>query len=119
MVEPNNPLRRTVIEALGMFAPPGDQRVYQRNVPFVSVPVEMLCGWADIFAPQAAVFRDAFDDDELLVLQEFNGVFIRISGTLPDPLPPLEEFITSDQGAALATAARVALAKLAAISLGD
>ncbi|HEY1189875.1 MAG TPA: hypothetical protein VGE74_19655 [Gemmata sp.] len=40
-------IRTHLLGLLRTFASPAEQRDYQRSVPFVPVPTELACGWAD------------------------------------------------------------------------
>ena len=107
-------IRHWIMEVLGLFASPEAQRAYQHAVPFVHVPTEMFCMWADDhYCPSSEYFCNAFDDVEKRALQDFNEAFVRANRSFDGSLPAVEDFIASDQGAALAKEASVALAKLA------
>jgi hypothetical protein len=49
----------------------------------------------------------------------FNDAIERASGAISTSAPTVEEFVASDQGAALAKEANVALSKLAPLQLGE
>lgn len=105
-------LRKSLIELLRTLASEDAQRDYQRSVPIVSVPVELVCMWFDdLYHPDDAMFRAAFTTAELGALDRFNDYFDWLSDNLPKPLPPLDHLQRSAQWAELS--------KQAAKTLGD
>jgi hypothetical protein len=101
-------IRTHLLGLLRMFASPDEQRNYQRAVPFVPVPTELLCGWADdLYHPDTAAHALAFSPAELAALAGFDAEFGRWSDEVP--ASDVEAFIASAAGVALARAAAVAL----------
>ena len=106
-------IRGSILGILELFASTEAQREYQRAVPFVSVPVELFCVWAnDLYHPDAQWFPQAFSGPEQEALAAFHQIFERVAATLPNALPNLDTFSTTSQARELAAAATVALTRL-------
>ena len=106
-------LRKSVVELLRTLASEAAQRDYQRNVPFVSVPVELVCTWFDdLYHPDDATFRSAFTTAELGALELFNDFFAWLAHNLPEPPPPLDVLQRSAQWGELGRQASKALADM-------
>jgi hypothetical protein len=102
-------VRANLLGLLRTFASADQQRDYQRSVPFVSVPTELLCGWADdLYHPDAEAHTLAFSPDERAALAGFDMEFRRWSAEVSGN--DVEAFIATTAGVALAHAAAVALA---------
>ena len=106
-------IRVHLLELLRTFASPAEQRDYQRAVPFVPVPIELVCGWADdLYHPDAAAHALAFSPAERAALAGFDAELCRWSDEVPGG--DVEAFIGSPAGVALAHAAAIALEAFAA-----
>jgi hypothetical protein len=102
-------VRVHLLGLLRTFASAAEQREYQRAVPFISVPTELACGWADdLYHPDAAAHALAFAPAERAALAGFDAEFRR----WPEEAwaGGVEAFIASPAGQALAQAAVAALA---------
>jgi hypothetical protein len=102
-------LRKLIMDVLELVADEAGQREYQAKVPYVSVPAELFNQWDDVFPPKGERFRSAFNDEEMKALLEFDHVVREVSDKTPRMLPPLDEFIASDEWRQLSEAARSAL----------
>ena len=110
-------IRANLISVLRTFASPVEQWSYQAQVPFVNVPTELLCQWADdLYHPDEEAFRFAFGPAERTALAEFNQTFERAAAAFSDAVPRLIEFQATPQAADLARAAAKALTLLDALS---
>jgi hypothetical protein len=99
-------IRDNIHGLLNLFASPEAQQSYQLSVPFVNVPTELLCQWADdLYHPDEAVFRKAFNPDELIALAAFDKVIQRATKTFSGTTPPLDRYVASTSGVELAGAA--------------
>jgi hypothetical protein len=106
-------LRKSLVELVRTLASEDGQRDYQSNVPFVSVPVELVCMWFDdLYHPDDAIFRAAFTTAELGALDRFNDYFDWLSDNLPKHLPPLDVLQRSAQWAELSKQATKTLGDL-------
>ena len=102
-------IRTNLLDLLRTFASPEEQRSYQAAVPFVPVPTELICGWADdLYHPDSRGHALAFSAAERTVLTAFDAEFRRWADKVPSG--HVEAFIGSAAGLALVQAARVALA---------
>ena len=96
---------------LRLLASRDEQSHYQRAVPFVQVTAELFCQWDACYHPRTMPwFQEAHSAAELAALDTFQRVVARILSELPEPLPPIEDFITTPQWERLASAAAAALA---------
>ncbi len=87
-----NPLaiRSRVIEQLGLLSSELAQRRYEQNVPMVSVPNELACGWFDdAYHPDWLDFRQAFSRTELDALAKFSAVFDSMIDSMPSTVERL------------------------------
>ena len=92
--------RQRAIDLLEMYASEEMQRDYQKNVPHVPVPVELVCMWFDDFwhvgeEPPVAEYAEqwndsiekfcqAFTTEELNALKDFHQFFNNRADGLPD-----------------------------------
>ena len=105
--------RTHLLELLRTFASPDEQRAYQRAVPFVRVPAELMCGWADdLYHPESPAHSLAFSPVERVALAGFDAEFRRCADQAW--VGDVEAFIRSAAGVALARAATIALAPFGA-----
>lgn len=99
-------LRARVLETLALLASEEGQRKYQRESPSVDVPAQLFSQWDDWYHPSFDSFRQAFAPAELVVLEEFDVLFNKVSTATPEQLPPLDEFVKTDLWQTLSAAAR-------------
>lgn len=109
MTDISQNLRARVLETLALLASEEGQREYQRESPSVDVPAQLFSQWDDWYHPSFEPFRQAFAPAELVVLEEFDVLFNKVSTATPDQLPPLDEFVKTELWQALAAAARMTL----------
>jgi hypothetical protein len=105
-------VRNRIIEHLELTASAEAQRKYQLDVPWVSVPVEIINGWEDSVSPESrpSLSGPVYSHDELSAIDSFQLVWEAASADLPPQLPPLEEWMAEPEWANLQRAAARALA---------
>jgi len=87
-----NAHRVNIVGLLQLIAREDEQKKYQEDVPFVSVPNEMCCQWFDDFyLPDFDDFSVEFTNEELKSFKEFNQVFEEHVDSLPETLDELKE----------------------------
>ena len=62
---------------------------YQRNVPIANVADELVCQWFDDFHPNSELFRQAFSEKEIVLLEKFTHDFDEQVDKLPNNLEAL------------------------------
>jgi hypothetical protein len=73
-------IRSKVIELLELYSSEAKQREYQKNVPWVPVPTELVEMWfTDTYDPKEPSLPLAFDPVELETLSRFHAYFDRIT----------------------------------------
>jgi hypothetical protein len=104
-------IRRSTIQILRLLASVDEQRAYQGNVPFVSVPTELLCMWQDHYVTDSDEYCSAFSDIEQADLRAVDQA---IKAACQDIMAVhcIEEFIESEHGRSIAAAARDSLLRL-------
>jgi hypothetical protein len=101
-----SPFREIAIDLLQLYASPELQRQYQADVPFVPVPVELLCMWFDDFWHVTEELRQSFSELEFEALESFHRVFAARGPLLGDPLPDLDTMLTLPLWAEIVACAR-------------
>jgi len=105
-------VRSKVIELLELYASEAKQREYQKNVPWVPVPTELVEMWfSDTYHPKEPSLRLVFSDVELEALARFHAHFDRIThGRGRIALgPDLEELLKEERWRKLMVEAAVVL----------
>jgi hypothetical protein len=104
-------MRNGIIEYLTLASSFEQQRKYQRAVPAISVPNEVINQWEDcVPEPSLVGFGPpVFTSDELAAMIAFGIVWAQVAHDIPQQLPVLEETLTLPQWEQLCTAATVAL----------
>jgi hypothetical protein len=79
-------LRPGIIGVLRLLASPEEQLNYERRVPGISVPTELLSQWFDdLYVPESESFRSCFSSQEMEALSIFNNYFDVAEKRLPQP----------------------------------
>ena len=66
--------RKRIVDEVELLASPADQMKYERDVPIVDVPAELICGFVDdLYHPKSELFLNAFIEQELKSLAELYG----------------------------------------------
>ena len=89
-------LRSGLIDQLHTLSSAEEQLQYQRNVPFVNVTVELICGWFDDrYGPENRDFVAAFSTPELIAMARFNKIFDDVlnSASLREEAPEIEDLL--------------------------
>jgi hypothetical protein len=82
--------RRSIIEVLQTLSSEERQIAYERNVPFVSVPTELVCMWFDDFyLPESDSFRRCFSPAELDSMSVFSRRFEQEIKRMPETVTEL------------------------------
>jgi hypothetical protein len=89
--------RKNVFGVIDLWASEEKQLNYQKEVPIAQVSAELFCQWEDFYYPDSTDFKDAFDKDELELLTEFDKALNNTSDKTPDNLPPIEEFVKTQE----------------------
>ena len=77
-------LRLGIVHVLRLLSSPEMQLDYERRVPGISIPTELLSQWFDdSYLPDSPVFRLCFSSHELEVLAHFNNHFAVHEKLLP------------------------------------
>lgn len=88
------------------------QQEYQKNVPHVFVPNEIICQWEDwqTFDDPAGQFSPpVFSAEESAAIVAFHQLWLGVAASTPDPLPQLDELKMNAEWKKLMTGAEEAL----------
>jgi hypothetical protein len=103
-------LRPGIVEALRLLSSPELQLEYERRVPGISVPSELLCRWFDdAYLPDSPAFRRCFSSNELEALAHFGNYFAAHEKFLPDLNRGVASWLKDDTWKAIMSEARRAL----------
>lgn len=70
-------IRKSVIETIKLLSLPSKQLEYEKNVPIVNVPAELICGFCDdLYHPKSVQFLSEFTEDELKGLAHLYGMLV-------------------------------------------
>jgi hypothetical protein len=106
-------LRPGIIEVLRLLSSPEKQLEYERRVPSISIPSELLCQWFDdTYLPESPVFRQGFSSRELEALAHFNNYFSDHEKLLPDPHCGIRNWLEDNIWKGIMSEARHTLAAL-------
>ncbi len=79
-------LRPGIFRVLRLLSSPEEQLDYERRVPGISVPTELLSQWFDDqYVPESESFRLCFSSQEMEALSVFNNYFDVAEKRLPQP----------------------------------
>ena len=77
--------RLIIREELEVLSSEAEQLEYEKNVPFVDITVELLCGWSDdSYYPDDDEFKSWFTEAELEATSAFNEFFDERIPLLPE-----------------------------------
>ena len=91
-----------MIEHLHTLSSADEQLQYQRNVPWVNVTVELICGWFDDhYGPESRDFMAAFSTSELIAMARFNQLFDDVlnSASLREEAPEIQDLVKTPEWA--------------------
>lgn len=89
--------RENVYSVIDLWCSIDRQLDYQKNVPDVQVSIELYQQWEDFYFPDSDDFKQSFNKLELELLAEFNEALNNSIDRTPKNLPPIEDFIKSDE----------------------
>lgn len=109
--------RNSVFETLRLIASKDEQLEYQKRVPIAAVSGELFNLWESFYQEvrHADWFIDAFSQNEMAILVEFDYILEQVSANTPTFPPFIEEFVHSEEWRMLAEGAQTALKKLEAL----
>ena len=93
--------RENIIGVLKLWSSKEEQLEYQENVPSISVSTELFEQWDDLYTPESEVLIEAFEPDELRLLEKFEAEIILRSDKSNTILPDIIEYIETDDWKAL------------------
>lgn len=106
-------LRLGIIHLLRLLSSPEKQLEYERRVPGISVPVELVCQWSDdSYLPNSESFRLCFSPTELKALAVFNDYFEDHEKLLLEPREGVKTWLRDETWQGIMRAADRALAVL-------
>lgn len=83
---------------LELWASADVQLEYQKKVPIANVSSELFCQWCDdYYNENNPIMIKEFSQMELEAYKEFNNVICDISDQIPEIMPPIEEFINTQE----------------------
>jgi hypothetical protein len=87
-------IRKLVLDVIVLWSSKRDQLHYQKNVPIANVSVELFEQWDDVYHPENSLFKQAFSESELTLLEDFENVIIRETSRVSlYNLPEIEHFV--------------------------
>jgi len=89
--------RKNVFGVIDLWASKENQLEYQKNVPIAQVSDELFCQWEDFYLSHSDDFKQAFNDEELKILLEFDIVLKETIDKTPQNLPEINEFVETDE----------------------
>jgi hypothetical protein len=106
--------RKEVFDVLTLISSKEEQLEYQEKVPIAYVSAELFNLWDSCYQTPKNQdwYVEAFSDEELNILQEFDIIFEEISESTPDNPPDIHEFVETSEWKKLSDAATVAFEKL-------
>ena len=104
-------IRNRIIEYLELASSFEEQLAYQANTPIAHVASEVINQWEDsVHDPNDAFFAEpVFSKAEQEAIKAFHGIWDRVAGDTPDPLPELSVLIEGEPWQRLREAAVRAL----------
>lgn len=93
-----NNTKKLTKDILKLWSSRKAQLEYQDSVPIADVSSELFCQWSDdVYSPEQDYFKEAFSQEELNLLSEFNLILNYISSNLSNNLPNIVDFIETDE----------------------
>jgi hypothetical protein len=105
-------IRNRIVETVELTGSFEAQLDYEKNVPFVNVPYEVINQWQDWVRGDPRIdeqLSDALSDDELDAMAEYQAVWDVVAEAVPDDYPPLADVQALPAWDRLRLAANVAL----------
>lgn len=89
----NELTRQNVFGVIDLWSSKESQLDYQKNVPIAQVSAELFCQWEDFYYPDSNDFKQAFDNNELELLSDFDKALNETAEKTPENPTQIEEFI--------------------------
>jgi hypothetical protein len=105
-------IRNRIVETLELAGSFEAQLDYEKNMPFVNVPYEVINQWQDWVRGDPRIdeqLSDALSNDELDAMAEYQAVWDLVAEAVPDDYPPLADVQALPAWDQLRIAANVAL----------
>jgi hypothetical protein len=104
-------IRNRVIEYLTLASSYQMQREYEASVPNAIVPDEIINQWEDLVNEETlhTFTEPVVSHAERIAIQNFHSIWNSVAENTPDPLPPLNQLIGTEQWERLRVAAQEAL----------
>jgi hypothetical protein len=106
-------IRSGIVGALQLLSSPERQLDYERRVPRVRVPTELLCMWFDdTYLPHSEAFARCFSSREFDAITVFNNYFADHEKLLPEPRDGIKSWLKNETWQGIMREASRALAFL-------
>ncbi|MFT6555732.1 MAG: hypothetical protein ACJAZ5_002926 [Alloalcanivorax venustensis] len=105
-------IRNRIMEYLQLVTSAAQQKDYQRRVPDVNVPTELICSWEDWMPVEEGAQEFAppvYSAEECEAIERYGRSWEAIVAATPEEMPSLEEFIGMPEWERLKQAAEDAL----------
>lgn len=104
----NTRIRNRIMEYLQLVSSAAQQKNYQRRVPDVNVPTELICSWEDWMPVEerAQGFGlPVYSAEECEAIERYGRTWEAVAAVTPEEMPSLEEFIGTPEWERLKQAA--------------
>ena len=108
----NTRIRNRIMEYLQLVSSAAQQKDYQRRVPDVNVPTELICSWEDWMPVEEGAQGFAppvYSDEECEAIKRYGRAWEVVAAATPGETPSLEEFIGTPEWRRLKQTAEEAL----------
>ena len=85
--------RENIIGVIQLWTSKDEQLDYQKSVPDAQVSSELFGQWNDFYTPNAEVMTEAFNSDELDLLNKFDEKLTMIKHDLNGKIPDISVFV--------------------------
>ncbi len=89
--------RENILGVLQLWSSREEQLEYQKSVPNTQVSAELFEQWNDFYTPTAEVMKQAFDKNELELLEKFDKIITEKAKDLNTSISELNEFIETSE----------------------
>lgn len=105
-------IRNRIMEYLQLVSSAAQQKDYQRRVPDVNVPTELICSWEDWMPIEVGAQEftpPVYSAEEYEAIERYCRTWEVVAAATPKEMPSLEEFIGAPEWERLKRAAEDAL----------
>ena len=105
-------IRNRIMEYLQLVSSAAQQKDYQRRVPDVNVPTELICSWEDWMPVEEGAQGFAppvYSAEECEAIGRYGRSWEAVAAATPEEIPSLEEFIGTPEWRRLKQTAEEAL----------